>query len=115
MDPWTGVLDATAEPEMCIQNNHFFHALKDVIHGQEDCLYLNVYSPNPDGRLPVMVWIHGGGFLAGHGGSSIYGPGYFMDRDVVLVSFNYRLGIFGELYSSRTRSLSPPPPSYIHH
>lgn len=44
-----------------------------------------------------MFWIHGGGFLAGHSGSSLYGPEYFMDSDVVFVSFNYRLGLFGEI------------------
>lgn len=80
---------------MCTQNNHFFSAVKHLILGQEDCLYLNVYTPNLNGKLPVMFWIHGGGFLAGHSGS--FGPEYFMDNDVVLVSINYRLGLFGKI------------------
>lgn len=48
--------------------------------------------------LPVMVWIHGGGFTTGSGNSDtdLYGPGYILDRDVVLVTLNYRLGSFGE-------------------
>lgn len=96
VDPWHGVLNATEAPEMCVQNNHFFFALKDVIQGQEDCLYLNAHSPDLDGKLPVMFWIHGGGFLAGNGGPGVFGPEYFMDKDVVFVSFNYRLGLFGE-------------------
>lgn len=95
MDSWDGVLDATKEAAMCTQNNHFFPGFKNVIHGQEDCLYLNVFTPDVNGSLPVMFWIHGGGFLAGHGGPSLYGPEYFMDKDVVFVSFNYRLGLFG--------------------
>lgn len=45
--------------------------------------------------LPVMVWIAGGGFSSGHGGLSLYGPHYFLDKDVVVVSFNYRVGILG--------------------
>jgi len=80
---------------MCTQNNHFLPAVKHLILGQEDCLYLNVYTPNLNGKLPVMFWIHGGGFLAGHSG--LFGPEYFMDNDVVLVSINYRLGLFGKI------------------
>jgi len=67
--------------------------------GQEDCLYLNVYTPvTEEGKLlPVMVFIHGGGFVTGEAGSVIYGPHYFMDEGVVLVTLHYRLGIFGFL------------------
>lgn len=92
-------MDATKEPNICIQNNHFFLALKNVIEGQEDCLYLNIYTPDINKKLPVMFWIHGGGFLAGYGGFNIFGPDYFMDKDVVLVSINYRLGLLGKIYN----------------
>ncbi|KAL5242178.1 hypothetical protein ACI65C_009588 [Semiaphis heraclei] len=95
VDSWEGILDATKESNMCTQNNHFFPAIRHLTLGQEDCLYLNVYTPNINGKLPVMFWIHGGGFLAGHGGSNVFGPEYFMDNDVVLISINYRLGLFG--------------------
>lgn len=44
---------------------------------------------------PVMVWIHGGGYFSGYGNSSLYGPDFFLEEDVVLVSFNYRLGVLG--------------------
>ena len=58
--------------------------------GQEDCLYLNLYAPvQPDEvqKLPVMVWIHGGGFFAGSGSAKGYGPHKFMDTNsVILVS-----------------------------
>lgn len=68
--------------------------------GREDGLVLNVYSPHlyPDQPLPVMVWIHGGGFVSGSGTRGLYGPEHFMDRDVVLVTLNYRLSVLGGLY-----------------
>jgi len=76
---------------MCIQANGF-------PGGVEDCLYLNVYTPAIDTNesLPVMFWIHGGAFAKGHGGAEMHGPDYFMDKDVVLVTINYRLGILGK-------------------
>jgi carboxylesterase type B len=50
--------------------------------------------------LSVMVWFHGGAFTAGSGDTDMYGPQYLLDHDVVLVTVNYRLGIFGELHLS---------------
>ncbi|XP_032784694.2 venom carboxylesterase-6 [Daphnia magna] len=97
--PWTGtLLDATKEGPTCLQ----FDLVTKVTAGQEDCLVLNVYTTNVDASenpLPVMVWIHGGGFTTGSGNSDtdLYGPGYILDRDVVLVTLNYRLGSFGFL------------------
>jgi len=63
----------------------------------EDCLYLNVWAPShPDSaKLPVMVWIHGGGFVAGAGSEPRQDGRYLARRGVVVVSMNYRLGIFG--------------------
>ncbi|GAB0098678.1 hypothetical protein DMENIID0001_144480 [Sergentomyia squamirostris] len=82
---------------VCIQN----HALNSDSFGQEDCLYLNVYSkPSFFGVLkPVLVWIHGGFF--NYGSAYIDGadrPDYLVDEDVIVVTFNYRLGILGYLY-----------------
>jgi len=58
----------------------------------EDCLFLNVWTPDTAGKLPVMVWIHGGGFRAGSGNI----PGELIAQEgVVVVSFNYRLGALG--------------------
>ena len=69
------------------------------IFGQEDCLILNVYVPESaiSNKLPVMVWIHGGGLRTGGSTFQEYGPQKFMDNQVVLVTLNYRLGIFGFL------------------
>ncbi|XP_067205739.1 juvenile hormone esterase-like isoform X2 [Linepithema humile] len=67
--------------------------------GDEDCLYLNVYTININLRKKrsVMVWIHGGGFSSGSGDSSLYGPDYIIQKDVILVTLNYRLGVLGFL------------------
>lgn len=68
--------------------------------GDENCLFLNIYvSPTPesDEGKPVMVWFHGGGFVMGDSSDELYGPGYLLDKDVVLVTVNYRLGVLGFL------------------
>ncbi|XP_032670315.1 neuroligin-4, X-linked-like isoform X1 [Odontomachus brunneus] len=73
---------------------------KNVI-GTEDCLYLNVYVPYEQCEevlhKAVMVWIHGGNFHYGSGNYSEIRPDYFMKKDVILVTINYRLGILGFL------------------
>ena len=71
------------------------------VFGNEDCLHLNVYVPEIQNNdepeidlLPVMVWFHGGGFTSGESNEALWGPGYLLDKDVVLVTVNYRLGKF---------------------
>ncbi len=63
----------------------------------EDCLYLNVRTGNVSGekKYPVMVWIHGGGHQFGSGDTSFYQSNGLVEKDVVLVTINYRLGVFG--------------------
>lgn len=62
----------------------------------EDCLFLNVWTPSTDGRRPVMVWIHGGGFRQGSGDHFLSrGPKLAELGDVVVVTLNYRLGALG--------------------
>jgi para-nitrobenzyl esterase len=63
----------------------------------EGCLYLNVWTPGLDNaKRPVLVWIHGGGFLIGSGSTRLYeGHGLARRGDVVIVTFNYRLGVLG--------------------
>ncbi|KAJ9598083.1 hypothetical protein L9F63_026814 [Diploptera punctata] len=77
---WEGVRDATKEGSVCVQ---FGVWSKEI--GDEDCLFLNVFTPQVSRRdlKPVMVWIHGGAFIMG--------------SDVVVVTINYRLGAFGFL------------------
>nr|CAD7256157.1 unnamed protein product [Timema shepardi] len=96
--PWTGVLNATSDvPVMCIQKNYLLS--NPSVSGVEDCLVLNVFTPeiNPSRPLDVMVYIHGGGFFSGTGATVYNGPDYLMDKDIVLVTFNYRLGALGFL------------------
>lgn len=67
----------------------------------EDCLVLNIWTPNParGQKKPVMVWFHGGGFASGSGSYSIYsGQELARKHDVVAISVNHRLNIFGFLY-----------------
>ncbi|XP_059611145.1 juvenile hormone esterase-like [Phlebotomus argentipes] len=96
--PWTETLYADQEANACLGVEYLFGVTESV--GNEDCLYLNVYAPqNPQSKdpLPVMVYFHGGGYQSGNGGKIFYGPDYLLDHDVILVSGNYRLGIFGFL------------------
>ncbi|XP_026322559.1 venom carboxylesterase-6-like isoform X2 [Hyposmocoma kahamanoa] len=98
--PWTETLIATKPSPLCVQRNPYVRQID--IEGQEDCLYLNIYTPHTNNDLlpeknllPVMVWFHGGGWMCG--GSVMYGPDYLLDRDIVLVTTNYRLGPLGFL------------------
>ena len=61
----------------------------------EDCLYLNVWTQSLTGRRPVMVWIHGGGFFAGFGGEERHNGARLTKKGAVVVTINYRLGVFG--------------------
>lgn len=96
---WEGLLDATEYKSDCIQNNVYFNSYD--ITGNEDCLYINVFTPKllPEraDTLPVMFYTHGGGLSFGSGSDEWYGPDFFMDEDVVLVTYNYRLGPLGFL------------------
>lgn len=70
----------------------------DIEEGNEDCLFLNVYTPSLRGpKAAVMVWFHGGGFLSGSGDSTMYAPDYLVEEGVVLVTVNYRLEVLGFL------------------
>ena len=94
--PWTGVRDASAYGHSCLQPAAKWGLVKDQA---EDCLYLNVWAPAPQGQsakpLPVMVWIHGGGYVIGSGASRVYDGASFVRDGVVLVTLNYRLGALG--------------------
>lgn len=99
MAKWTGVRDAKAFGAPCAQpalgdwNKH------DAEISKEDCLYLNVITPvwPPKKPLPVMFWIHGGANLGGTASSALYKDGTLVQHGVLLVTVNYRLGIFGFL------------------
>ncbi|XP_070686336.1 cocaine esterase [Pempheris klunzingeri] len=107
VERWEGVRDATKQPLMCVQSIHFVQELLEKISMvvadlpdiSEDCLYLNIYTPANRARnakLPVMVWIHGGGFTLGSA-SSYDGSALAAYQDVVVVLIQYRLGFLGFL------------------
>jgi para-nitrobenzyl esterase len=89
--PWTGVRDATAFGHTCVQGGNLGK------ESSEDCLYLNVWTPKWPMQKPaaVMVWIHGGGNFAGAGSEAIFNGENLARHGVVLVTVNYRLGVFG--------------------
>src|SRR5271165_846755 len=94
---WKGVRQATSFGSRCMQQEHFDDMVFRDPGESEDCLTLNVWAPaaKPKGKLPVMVWIFGGGF-AGGGTSEPRQDGEHLTRKgVLVVSMNYRLGIFG--------------------
>lgn len=104
---WTGTRPTDHYGADCIQSPPYvppggspwtaeFHASGPT---SEDCLFLNVWTPatTVDARLPVMVWIHGGGFAGGSGAIPIYRGAALAARGVVVVTINYRLGVFGFL------------------
>ncbi|XP_047475479.1 juvenile hormone esterase-like isoform X2 [Penaeus chinensis] len=100
-DKWAGTRDGSKMPQPCVQvpADHVILDLPitvDDIIGEEDCLYLNVFTPKrkkPDERLPVMVYIHGGAFFLG--GAHEYLPHVLMNHNIVLVVMQYRLGTLG--------------------
>jgi para-nitrobenzyl esterase len=66
----------------------------------EDCHFLSISTPSREGNRPVLVWIHGGAYIAGGGGESAYdGTALAEEGDIVVVSVTYRLGVFGYLYN----------------
>lgn len=100
---WAGVRDTTAYAQSCPQilspRSHVFQWLASDAPLGEDCLALNVFTPAADGaRRPVMVWLHGGAFSIGSGSSRVYdGSALAQSQDVVVVTVNHRLNLFGYL------------------
>jgi len=102
---WKGTLDATNYGHHCAQNQVF----EDMVFqdsatpaaaGSEDCLYLNVYVPagiTANAKLPVMFWIHGGGYSGGASSEPRHNGDFLPLKGIVLVTVNYRLGVFGFL------------------
>jgi len=101
---WSGTRDASRFGPAELQNPGPLGELLGITVDatDEDCLYLNVWTPDVHGRRPVMVWIHGGAFIVGAGSQDLYDGQHLARRgDVVVVTINYRLGVFGFLAAPR--------------
>jgi para-nitrobenzyl esterase len=109
IEPWTGIRDARRYGNMAIQDPNVFGLPADLLamvalYGSEpcdeDCLTLNVWTSGlSGGARPVLLWCHGGGFLTGSGSSTWYDGGNLCRLDdVVVVTFNHRLGALGYLH-----------------
>ncbi|XP_042571859.1 carboxylesterase 1D-like [Cyprinus carpio] len=103
-EKWDGVRDASKQPFMCLQQKQLIVDLAanlsmnvEIPESSEDCLYLNIYTPSKPGandKLPVMIWIHGGGFSS-CSASLFDGHVLAAYQDVVVVLIQYRLGLLG--------------------
>jgi para-nitrobenzyl esterase len=105
---WSGIREATKPSHPCIQNvqglNTFLAPLATAYHAaytpetvdpSEDCLYLNVWTPEKAVHLPVMVWVHGGSNRVGSGTETGYDGAILASYGVIVVTVNYRLGVMG--------------------
>ena len=105
---WRGVRKAVQYSAAAIQQVMEMPEMPANVHGvpqmlapsqyEEDCLYLNVWTParTAEDKLPVFIWVHGGGMVAGSGCEVVCdGTGFASRRDVIVVTINYRLGFFG--------------------
>ncbi|XP_045765199.1 juvenile hormone esterase-like [Maniola jurtina] len=94
--PWKGIRNATEHGNVCPQVDLIANKF---IPGSEDCLFLNIYTPSmsPSSLLPVMFFIHGGGYAFGSGNDEDYAPDFLIDENVIVVTINYRLDSLGFL------------------
>ncbi|VDM46626.1 unnamed protein product [Toxocara canis] len=110
--PWRTPLNATKLPNSCVQSlDSYFGDFEGAtmwnsnVPSSEDCLYLNIVIPgrvDPNKRLPVMVWVYGGGFWSGCATLDVYdGKILASEENVIFVSMNYRVSVFGFLYMGR--------------
>nr|CAD7269648.1 unnamed protein product [Timema shepardi] len=116
VDPWHGVLDATVLPNSCYQERYeYFPGFEGEemwnpnTNISEDCLYLNLWVPErlrirhsgERPKVPMLVWIYGGGYMSGTSTLHIYDAGIIAaTTDVIVASMQYRVGAFGFLYLS---------------
>lgn len=96
VQPWPGVRETTAYSHDCMQKPFAGDAAPLGAPPAEDCLYVNVWKPvGASGKLPVLFWIYGGGFVNGGSSPPTYSGANLAKQGVVVVSFNYRVGRFG--------------------
>jgi para-nitrobenzyl esterase len=112
--PWSGIRATDGFGPNSLQGVVFNDIDPYAAGVSEDCLYLNVWTParlEGSDRLPVMFWIHGGGFAAGSGAEPRYDGARLAARGIIVVTMNYRLGALGFLAHPELRAEDPPRPS----
>jgi para-nitrobenzyl esterase len=100
--PWQGVKETRAFSPACRQTVAWISNPQS-----EDCLYLNIWAPEKAEKLPVIVWIHGGGYFGGTGAQPLYDGTRLTKKGVIVVTINYRLGVFGFLTTPELSAESP--------
>ncbi|HEX4561830.1 MAG TPA: carboxylesterase family protein, partial [Gemmatimonadales bacterium] len=106
--PWNGVKDASAFGPRCMQKYVFTDMQFRSPGFSEDCLTLNVWAPpHAKGKLPVLLYFHGGGYLAGDASEFRYDGEHMARRGIVVITANYRLGVFGFLAHPELSAESP--------
>jgi len=109
---WSGIRQATSFAPRCMQLPLFSDMMFRSPAPSEDCLYLNVWTPAKldraaRGKLPVLVYVYGGGFEAGDSSEKRYDGAALAARGIVVVTMNYRLGVFGFLSHPALTASSP--------
>ena len=104
LDAWDGIYEADHFPNISVQRGQksgdfyykeFFDDPEFITEMNEDCLYLNIWTPKEKGKYPVAVYIHGGGFFNGYSFEKEMDGEAYCKRGVILVTINYRLGLLG--------------------
>ena len=110
--PWSGIRSATAFAPRCMQQPLYSDMMFRSPAPSENCLYLNVWTPakldgSRRGKLPVLLYIYGGGFMAGDSSEKRYDGAALARRGIVVVTVNYRLGVFGFFAHPELTASSP--------
>ena len=104
---WDGMRTADTFGNRCIQTRPYPDMIWNSAVESEDCLYLSIWAPVGGRDLPVMFWIHGGGFLSGSGDEKRHDGAVLASKGVALVTINYRLGAMGFLAHPDLTAESP--------
>jgi len=109
LDNWEGIKETKQFAKRAVQTNIYGDMIYRSDTVSEDCLYLNIWTPDTgtDKKLPVLVYFHGGGFVAGTGNEPRYDGAKMAQQGIVVVSVNYRLNIFGFLAHPELSEESP--------
>lgn len=104
---WDGVRPGDAFGPRCMQTNPFPDMIWNSPEESEDCLYLSIWAPADAADLPVLFWIHGGGFMSGSGDEARHDGSALAALGAVVVTINYRMGVLGFLAHPELSAESP--------